>query len=174
MADLMSHVLFTYVLLTVASWQIDTVTRPWIVLGMAGAAIPDLVKISIVLDASTIGGVLGMPFSYGPISTLGGVLVVAAAITLCFGSKRKRVYWFLFLGGVSSLFLDALRVYADGHSTFFLYPFVWWRPPTPNLYVTADPRVLLGFLLLGTLVFLTDRYLVSDTNRADSETASES
>jgi len=33
-----------------------------------------------------------------------------------------------------------MRMYADGRAGFWLYP-IWWRPPSPNLYVTSDPTV---------------------------------
>ena len=47
MADLLTHILVPYVILTVVSWQFDWLTKRWIIIGMAGAAIPDLVKINI-------------------------------------------------------------------------------------------------------------------------------
>jgi hypothetical protein len=158
MADLLTHVLVPFVLLTPASWRFDRLSKRWIVLAMAGAAIPDLVKIDNVLDEGLIQTALGVPFSYDPISTLGGVLVIAGAITLCFGAERRRVYAFLVFGGLTSLVLDGLRVFVDGRANFWLYPFVWWRPPTPSLYVTSDPGVLVVALAASTLVFLLDRY----------------
>jgi hypothetical protein len=158
MADLLTHVLVPFVLLTPASWRFDRLSKRWIVLAMAGAAIPDLVKIDNVLDEGLIQTALGVPFSYDPISTLGGVLVIAGAITLCFGTERRRVYAVLVFGGLTSLVLDGLRVFVDGQANFWLYPFVWWRPPTPSLYVTSDPGVLVVALAASTLVFLLDRY----------------
>ena len=158
MADLLTHVLVPFVLLTPASWRFDRLSKRWIVLTMAGAAIPDLVKIDNVLDEGLIQTALGVPFSYDPISTLGGVLVIARAITLCFGTERRRVYAVLVFGGLTSLVLDGLRVFVDGQANFWLYPFVWWRPPTPSLYVTSDPGVLVVALAASTLVFLLDRY----------------
>jgi len=158
MADLLTHVLVPFVLLTPASWRFDRLSKRWIVLVMAGAAIPDLVKIDNVLDEGLIQTALGVPFSYDPISTLGGVLIIAGAITLCFGTERRRVYAVLVFGGLTSLVLDGLRVFVDGQANFWLYPFVWWRPPAPSLYVTSDPGVLVVALAASTLVFLLDRY----------------
>lgn len=161
MADLLTHVLVAYVLLTVAGWRFDRLTRPWVVVGMAGAAIPDLVKVGIVVDESVIEGLLGVPFSYAPISSVAGVLAIAGAIALCFGDRyRRRAFGFLVAGGTLSLFLDGLRAYADGQAGFYLYP-IWWRPPTPSLYVTSDPRVTVVALVVGTAVFLADRRLSS-------------
>ena len=158
MAELLTHVLLAYVLLTVASWWTDAITARWVPIGMAGAAIPDLLKVERLVDERVLEGLLGVPFSYAPISSLGGVLVVAGGITLCFTESRRRVFGLLVAGGVSSLVLDGLRMYVDGHAGFWLYP-LWWRPPTPNLYVTSDPRVTAVAVLAGACVFLLDRYV---------------
>jgi len=158
MADLLTHVLVPFVLLTPLSWRLSWLSDQWIVLAMAGAAIPDLVKIRIVLDSRVIESLLGVPFSYAPISTLGGVLVVAAAIAVCFGDHARRAYGYIVFGGLTSLVLDGLRVFADGQANFWLYPFVWWRPPTPSLYVTSDPRVTAVAIAAAATVFLADRY----------------
>lgn len=157
MADLLTHILVPYVLLTAASWRFDWLTERWIVIGMAGAAIPDLEKIRIVVDSDLIGSLLGMPFSFAPISSLGGVLLIAGAITVFFEQQRQRVYSFLVFGGLTALVVDGLRVFADGRSDFWLYPFTWWRPPTPSLYITSDVRVLGVALLMSSGVFLYDR-----------------
>lgn len=158
MADLLTHVLAVYVLLTVVSWRVDAVTDRWVAVGMGGGAIPDLVKVDIVVDDAVISSVLGIPFTWAPISTLGGVLLVAGAITLAFGREYwRRVYGFLVIGGVTSLVLDGMRVYADGQSSPWLYPFTWWYPPTPSLYVTSDPRVLVVALVVAAVVFALDR-----------------
>lgn len=49
MADLLTHVLVPYILLTVIGWRID-IPKRWIpvAMGWGGAAVPDLVKISLV------------------------------------------------------------------------------------------------------------------------------
>lgn len=158
MADLLTHILVPYVLLTVASWQLDWLTTQWIVIGMAGAAIPDLVKIRILLDTAVIESLLGMPFSYSPISSLGGVLLIAGAITVVFARQRRQVFLFLLFGGCTSLVVDGLRVFADGRAGFWLYPFTWWRPPTPSLYVTSDVRVLVVAVVISAVVFTLDRW----------------
>jgi hypothetical protein len=156
MADLLTHVLVSYVLLTVASWQTDRITERWVVIGMCGAAIPDLTRVSLFVPSDSISTVLGVPFSYTPISTLGGVVVVAGAITLAFERERRRVFSYLLVGGVSALVGDGLRAFADGQSTFWLYPVSWWRPPTPSLYVSSDVRVLVVMLVVSGVVFAID------------------
>lgn len=157
MAVLLMHVLVPYVILTVAGWQFNWLTKRWIAIGMAGAAIPDLMKIQILLDDNLIESILGIPFSYAPISSLGGVLLIAGGITVFFETQRRRIFSFLLFGALSSLVVDGLRVFADGRSGFWLYPFSWWRPPTPSLYVTSDVRVLLTTILVSAVVFALDR-----------------
>jgi len=158
MADLLTHVLAAYVLLTVASWRIDAVRHRWIPVGMGGAAIPDLVKIRMLVDPDVVGNTLGVPFAYSPVSTLGGVLLIAGAITLAFERRYwRRAYMFLLVGGTTSLVLDGLRAFADGSAGTWLYPFTWWRPPTPSLYVTSDPRVAVAGVLAAAVVYGVDR-----------------
>lgn len=158
MADLLTHILVPYVVLTVASWHFEWLTKQWVIIGMAGAAIPDLVKINIVLDRSVVESLLDMPFSYDPISSLGGVLCIAAVITIFFQRQRRQVFVFLIFGGLTSLVVDGLRVFADGQSGFWLYPFTWVRPPTPSLYVTSDVRVLVVAVMVSAVVFVFDQW----------------
>jgi hypothetical protein len=69
---------------------------------------------------------------------------------------------FLVAGGTCSFVVDGLRAYADGYASFWLYP-LWWRPPTPSLYVTSNPRVLAVTITAATRIFVVDRYLL-DSN----------
>lgn len=156
MADLLTHVLVPYILVTVAGW-IVTVPKQWVPVAMGGAVIPDLVKIDLLLDADVVSQLLGTPFEYAPISSIAGVGVVAGVIALLFGDKNRRTaYGFLVFGGVTSLVLDGLRAFADGSAGFWLYP-LWIRPPTPSLYVTSDVRVVIVAVAVALLVTLLDR-----------------
>ena len=158
MADLLTHVLVPYILLTVIGWRID-IPKRWIPVAMGGAAVPDLVKISLVIDPTTVKQVIGMPFSYGAISSLGGLLVIAVGITVLFEQRVfTRVYGLLLGGGLTALILDGLRVFADGYAGFWLYP-LWVRPPTPSLYVTSDPTVPLVTLAIACTVTAIDRFV---------------
>lgn len=158
MADLLTHLLVPYILLTVASWRVDWVDQRWVVVGMGGAAIPDLVKVGIVVDEKIVEALLGVPFTYMPLSTLGGVLLLAGVITVAFDRRHwRRVYGLVTFGGLTSLLLDGMRVYADGRASAWLYPFTNWRPPTPSLYVSSDPTVLVIALLAAGTVAALDR-----------------
>jgi len=158
MADLLTHLLVPYVLLTVASWRVDWLDQRWVVVGMGGAAIPDLIKLRIVVDENTVETLLGIPFTYAPLSTLGGVLLLAGIITVTFQRRNwGRVFGLVTFGGLTALLLDGLRVYADGRASAWLYPFANWRPPTPSLYVSSDPTVLVVALLAAGVVAVLDR-----------------
>ena len=156
MADLLTHLLVAYAVLTAVSWRVDWLDRPWVVVGVGGAAIPDLVKLDVVLDDAAVSATLGVPFSYEALSTLGGVVLVAGVLALAF-PRRGRAVGLVAAGGVLSVLGDGLRMYADGRASAWLYPVSNWRPPTPNLYVSADPRVLLVALLFAGVVWLVDR-----------------
>ncbi|EMA19393.1 metal-dependent hydrolase [Haloarcula amylolytica] len=158
MADLLTHLLVPYILLTVASWRVDWLDQRWVIVGMGGAAIPDLIKLEIVLEEKTVESILGHPFSYDPLSTLGGVLLLAGVITVAFERRHwRRVFGLVTFGGLTSLLLDGIRVYADGRASVWLYPFTNWRPPTPSLYVSSDPTVLVVALLAAGTVAVVDR-----------------
>jgi hypothetical protein len=160
MADLLTHLLAPYILLTVASWRVDWLDQRWVVVGMGGAAIPDLVKVGIVLNERVVEAFLGVPFTYMPVSTLGGVLLLTGVITVAFERRRwRRVFGLVTFGGLTSLLLDGMRVYADGRASAWLYPFTNWRPPTPSLYVSSDPTVLVVALLAAGTVAVIDRQI---------------
>lgn len=157
MADLLSHVLLAYAVLTVLSWLVGWLTRRWVVVGMGGVAIPDLVKIEMLVDDAVVQAVVGVPFSWAPVGSLWGLLLIGGSVALLFPfGLRRRAVGALLLGGGTSLVVDAMRVYADGHAEFWLYP-LWWRPPTPNLYVSADWRVLVVAVTVALVVFGIER-----------------
>lgn len=126
---------------------------------MGGAAVPDLGKVGIIVDDAVFETAVGVPFSYGPISTIAGVLVISGAIAVWFESDRRMAYGWLVIGGTLSLVLDGLRAFADSHASFWLYP-VWWRPPTPSLYVSSDYRVTALAVVMAAGVFAIDRWVV--------------
>jgi membrane-bound metal-dependent hydrolase YbcI (DUF457 family) len=161
MGDLLSHVLFAFAAFTVAGWAVSWLDRRWVAVGMVGAILPDLDVLGAFLDGAVIGAALGVPFDWAAIHTLGGVLVVAAALALLFerSSQRRRAFGLLVAGGCSHLLIDGLKAWADGANGVSLYPFSWWRNPTPGLYLAADRRVLVLAVLLAGGVWLVDRYL---------------
>lgn len=164
MADLLSTVLAVVAVFTIAGWQVDWIAPRWIAIAMGGAIVPDLGRLSLLVDPPTVESLLGVPFGFHALETIGGLLLVAGAITVWFDRTLwARVYGLLVAGGLVHLGLDGLRVFADGYSGLWLFPLApTVRPPSPGLFVSADPRVLLVAVLVAALVYGIDRIHVED------------
>lgn len=163
MADLLTHVLVAFIVFTVAGWRVGWLDRKWVVVAMVGALFPDLNKIGMVLNPRTVEATLGIPFSWAAIPTLGGVVVLSGIGAVIFATGRHRHIAFpvLLCGALTHLLGDALVAWADGHDGASLYPLTYYRLPTPGLYVSSDPRVLVTALVCALLVFAVDRHLES-------------
>ncbi|APW98201.1 hypothetical protein CHINAEXTREME_10550 [Halobiforma lacisalsi AJ5] len=158
MAELLSHVLVAYVCFTVASWKLDWLTKRWVAVGTIGALLPDLNRIGLFVSDASLEAAFGVPFRIGAIHTLGGTLLLAGVGAVVVADEHRRAFGVLLAGGLSHLFVDALKVYADGAAGAWLYPVTWLRHPTPNLYVSSDPWVLLSAGALAAVVASIDRY----------------
>jgi len=162
MAELLSTVLLTYSVFTISSWWINSLDQRWIVVAMGGAALPDLVKIDLLVDARVIEQTVGLPFSYTPVASIGGVAVVAGIVAMLFDPQwRRQAYATLLAAGSFSLLIDGVRIYADGYANYYLYP-IWIRPPTPGLFVSADPAVLGVTYIVSLSVFSLNRWKDTD------------
>jgi len=54
MPDLLAHAFLAYAILRILSWRYDWLTTPYVTAGMAGALIPDIVKIRLLLPSATV------------------------------------------------------------------------------------------------------------------------
>jgi len=160
MAELLSHVLIAYVVLTCASWRLDWLSQRWVAVGMIGAILPDLSRIGLFVTDETIETTLGVPFGIGALQTLGGVLLLAAIGSLVVADHRRRAFGLLFVGGFLHLLTDGLKSWADGYAGAWLYPLSWYRPRTPGLYVSSDLWVLVGVGTIALVVTLLDRGII--------------
>lgn len=165
MADLLTHVLVAYVLLTVLGWHVDWLTRRWVAVGMIGAILPDLEMVSVVVDDTAVQALLGFPFTWNVLHTVFGLVLLAGAGAVLFSKERQRVFLVVLFGGMSHLVLDGFRMWADGRTDFWLYP-LWWRPPTPNVYVTADWRVPAVTVCVAVAIYTIDTHRRTRSNRA--------
>ncbi len=170
MAEGLTHILFAFVLLTIAGWKIGWLDRRWVIVGMVGSLIPDFNRIDMLLDSGSIEATLGIPFSWGMVHTLGGVLVVSMIGAALFSNREQQLkaYGLLVAGGCSHLLLDAVKAWANGLNGSYLYPVSWWRNPTPGWYVSADRWVILVAIVVVALVYVFDRYV----RRAERESKS--
>ena len=162
MTELLSHVLLAYAMFTAASWRIEWLTKQWVAIGMIGSLLPDLSRIGLFVTDATIEATLGVPFGIGAIQALGGVVLFAAIGSLVVADHRRRAFGLLIAGGFSHLLTDGLKVWADGAASAWFYPLSWYRHPTPGLYVSSDPHVVVVVGSVALAVALVDRRLIVD------------
>lgn len=152
MADLLSHAFIAYTLCTILAVRYAWLTPQYVTVGMAGALIPDVAKIDLVVDSALIGNGIGVPFDWFGIHTFGGVVVaILVGVTLAGASERTRVGGLLALGAGSHLVADALLLNASGRSYHVFWPATEYVPPTPGLYLSTDiwPAALTGLVALA-------------------------
>lgn len=153
MPDLLTHALIAYTLATLLAFRYDWLSPAYVSVAMAGAFIPDLVKVYLVVDHSSVAAFLGVPFSWMGIHTLGGATVaVLIGTVLATPENRRRVTGLLALGAASHLAADALLYNVTGHSYPVFWPLTTSRPPTPGLWLSTDvwPSLTFGVIALVT------------------------
>lgn len=152
LADLLTHVFVGYTIGIMLSWKYERIKSPQITAMMIGAALPDLVRIRLLLDPIKIEQFFGIPFSWGPLHTLGGVLIIIAIGSLLTVPKdSKMIFILLAIGAISHLLLDSLLITASGYSYSVFWPFTMYHPPTPGLYLSTDilPALISGLIALS-------------------------
>ena len=155
MPDVLTHVLWGYSIGMVLSFRYDWLDARFVTIVMLGALLPDLTKISIVIESDVVEHALGIPFSWSAIHRLGGVVVACAIGALLAGNGyRKLVFCLLSIGAVSHLILDGLLINASGYSYDIFWPLATYHFPTPNLFVSSDrwPAIVSGVLAAGVWV----------------------
>ena len=139
MPDLLSHAFMAFTICTLLSLRYDWLSGEYVTVGMAGAFIPDMAKIKILVDAAAVEAALGVPFDWLGVHTVGGALVaVFIGVVIVNRADRRRVFGLLSLGAASHLFADALLLKASGRSYEVLWPLTQYHPPTPGLYLSTD------------------------------------
>jgi hypothetical protein len=158
MPDLLAHALIAYTLAMLLSWRYDWLAPAYVTVAMAGAFIPDLTKIRLLLPSVAVESLLGIPFDWGGLHTLGGSLVaLAIGVVLVASADRRRVAGLLGLGATSHLLADALLLSPSGRSYPVLWPLTYLHPPTPGLYLSTDPEPMLVAAVAAGVVFLLSR-----------------
>lgn len=153
MPDLLSHAFIAYTLCTLLALRYEWLTPQYVTIGMAGAFIPDLAKIDLVVDSNSIAAVLDAPFDWFALHTLGGALVaILVGVVLVHSAERRRVFTLLAIGAGSHLAADALLLKASGLSNPLLWPLTSTLLPTPGLYRSTDiwPSIATGLIALAT------------------------
>jgi hypothetical protein len=158
MPDLLAHALFAYAVCTVLSWRYEWLTPAYVTAGMAGAFIPDAMKVVLVVPDAAIEGALGVPFSWAGIHTAGGAAVaVLIGATVVVPRERGRVGALLAVGAASHLLADALLATPSGRSYAILWPLLRYTPPTPGLYLSTRPEPTVVAAAAATAAWLATR-----------------
>jgi hypothetical protein len=149
MPDILTHVLVGYILGTLLSSRYDWLTPEYATLVMLGALTPDLTKIALLLPSERVELLLGVPFDWFALHTLGGNLAVLLLGALLVAPEhRKRVFLLLALGAASHHSLDLLLFNPSGYSYPVLLPLTAYNPPAGQLYLSSDrwPALVAGTL----------------------------
>lgn len=163
MADLLTHVLVAYVLATLLSWRYRWLAPAYVTVAMLGAIQPDVSRADLVVPAVTVEAALAVPFDWWALHTLGGSVVVAAAVGLLVPSEyRRRVISLFLLGALSHHALDALLITPSGRSYAMFWPLTHYHPPTPGLYLSSDRWPAAVAVAVAAAVYAIDRRRASD------------
>jgi hypothetical protein len=158
MPDLLAHALIAYSVCTALSWRYEWLSPTYVTAGMAGAFIPDMTKVRLVIPGEAIETALGLPFSWGGIHTAGGaaiaVLIGAAVVA---PRERRRITGLLALGAASHLIADAFLLNVSGRSYEILWPLLRYNPPTPGLYLSTQPGPTIVAGAAAVVVWLATR-----------------
>lgn len=166
MPDLLTHVLFAYSFATLLGQRVHWIEREYVTLFMAGALIPDVSKAYLVVGEATVKSVIGQPFEWYGIHTLGGILVVSALVaTWVDWDEVKPVLLMAFGGGLSHLLLDSFIQEPTGYSYAALWPITYHRVPSAGLYISTDVWPVVAAACLATTTCL----LVHSTKETEIE-----
>lgn len=147
-----------YVLVELVAARFQWFNDKYVPVAMAGALIPDAVKVSMFLPPPRVEAVLDVSFSWFPLSTLVGSIALAGLMSLLItAAHRQKVFIILVAGITSHVFLDALIIKPGPTTPPKLYPLTFWEPPMIGFYISSDfwPWVIMS--LLALLVFITGR-----------------
>ena len=158
MVDIFTHALVGFSLAMALSFHFEWLNQRYITVAMLGALVPDLTKVKLIVSSAQMELLLGVPFDWRAIHTLGGVFIAVLIGGLLTSKRhRKRVLMLLFLGSLSHLFLDMLLINPTGFSYPVFWPLTSYHPPTPGLYLSSDrwPAVVM-VLISGAIWFVRD------------------
>ena len=159
MADVLTHVLVAYVIATLLSWRYEWFSPALVTAVMAGALLPDLVKIRLVLPSDTVSAMLGIPFNWAPFHKIGGIVAVIAIITVIVPrAMRAATFISLSMGSFEHLLLDSFLYWPDGLASPMLWPISDFQFAVDGFYKSWDRWPLAITLALVVLVFAASRY----------------
>lgn len=162
MPDLLAHVFLTYAVTKLLSTRVNWLTPKYVTVALAGAFVPDLIKIKLLLNGVEVRNLVEFPFSWRPLHTVGGVAVsILVGVVLVTDAERRRVATLLALGATTHLLADVLLLTPSGRTNAVLWPVTRYHPPTPGLYLSTDP---LPTLVAGVMAVLVWVAVPAETN----------
>lgn len=176
MPDLLAHALVALAIGRLLATRYDWLAPPYVAAVVAGAFVPDLVKVKLLVSSAELEAFLGLPFSWIPLALGGGALLcVLVGTMLVAPSVRREVGLALGIGTASHLLLDALLLTPTGQSYAVFWPLTRYHPPTPGLYLSTQvgPTVVAA-AVAGAVVLLTDPSRPEDREESATEERSRS
>lgn len=157
--DLFTHVLTGFVLAMVLSWRFESVRPPFVAVAAIGAFLPDLSRAELVIPASVIENVFGIPWSWSVFHRAGGTLLVIGMLTVVVRRRHMPlVFAMLLLGASSHYALDFMLWKASGQSGALLWPFTGWRFTIDGFYRSSDRWPAVVAIAAATVVVIGDRW----------------
>jgi len=157
--DLLTHVLLAYSTCLVLSWHVEWLDPPYVTVAMVGATVPDLSKVGVIVSSWQIRRLIGVPFSWTSLHTVGGVgLSILLATTLVGRPYRRPVAILLAIGAATHLLADSMLRSVTDRLFPLLWPLTSYVPPTPDLYLSTDPWLAVAAGLLAAILTGITRY----------------
>ncbi|MFW6196140.1 MAG: metal-dependent hydrolase [Thermoplasmatota archaeon] len=157
MADLLTHSLVAFSIGTMLSWRFKKINAQLITILMIGSVLPDLTRIGLILESTFIEKTLNIPYSWQPLHTLGGVVIVIAVLTLLVNKKNSRyVLPLLSVGAFSHLFLDAFLIKVSGRSYTMFFPITTYNPEIPGFYLSTDMWPAVVAVITAFIIYQVD------------------
>ncbi|MFW6375640.1 MAG: metal-dependent hydrolase [Thermoplasmatota archaeon] len=160
MADLLTHSLVAFSIGTILSWKFKRINAQFITILMIGSVLPDLTRIGLILESAIIENTFGVSFSWQPLHTIGGVIIIISLFTLFMDKKdNKYIFSLLSLGAISHLFLDAFLIKASGHSYTMFFPLTSHSPQMPGFYLSTDVWPVMITMTIAFIIYQIDKRL---------------
>jgi hypothetical protein len=158
MPDWITHVLVAWSLATILGFRFKQFSQNNVAIVMLGALIPDIYKVTLVLESFGIN-VQGF---LSPIHLPVGSLLIAAIISLFFIEKRL-IFLFLAIGIGTHYALDLL-LFSGGMEIF--YPFSTLKFQIGIISVT-DLHITILSIILASIVFLVYKKFNKNNSNLD-------
>lgn len=159
-ADVLTHVLVGYIIGMLLSFKYEWMGPAHVTLVVIGALSPDFMKVGLFFRDEFVASVLGVPFSWAPLHTfVGSVLVICLATLLLAPEYRKAAIVLITLGVTSHHVLDILLLTPSSYAYAGFWPIFDYRPPSGGLYLSTDRWPLLVAGTISVLLWIVGHYL---------------